>query len=246
MIDYAEQQKLFGTIAKYLSDDITCYAFGGTAMMYFGCKEQTKDIDMLFENTDLRDKFIQAIKKLGFSETSPFKIYIAEKLRDKFRPLMFSFAQIRFDLFAGKIFHTVLSPLMLEDFFAVHEFKEKHTLTVKTLSPEHIFMLKAVTERQNDFDDIRTILERRPDFNWQYLLDETIWQYKKGDNWVLYDVEKTLQELKEYIFIPETYIQKLRSAVQESGKGEKQNLTKTAKTKQKKEKLSMQKKLFKR
>lgn len=221
MIKHDEQQELFQTIAKHLNQDVTCYAFGGTAMMYFGCKDQTKDIDLLFEDVQSREKFIHAIAQLGFTETSPFKVYIPDKLREKYRPLMFSLDQIRFDLFASKIFHTTLSPGMQEEVFAVHEFREKHTLTVKALAPEHIFMLKAVTERQNDFDDIRTILEKKPNFNWQYLLDETIWQYKNGDSWVLYDVEKTLQELKEYIFIPEAYLKKLRSAVPETEKSHK-------------------------
>lgn len=209
MITYDDQMSLFELASKEIRKDVECYAFGGNAMMFYGYKDETKDVDLLFEEEDSRKEFIEAIKTLGFEESSPIKVYIPEKLREKHRPLMFKRAENRFDLFVKKIFRTEISPKMKEDLYAVHEFKGKKTLKVNVLRKEHIVLLKAITERQNDFDDIRNILEKEKRFDWQYLVDETIWQHEHGDSWALLDMEKMMKELKEYVFVEEKYLKQL-------------------------------------
>jgi|TARA_B100001971_G_C18139428_1_gene509530 hypothetical protein len=209
MITHNDQLELFTLISKNIAKDITCWAFGGNAMMFYGYKEETKDIDLLFEDESSRSKFIEAIEELGFTESSPINVYIPEKLRDKHRPLMFKKEDTRFDLFVNKIFHTVLSPKMKEDIYAMHEFKGKNNLSVSVFRKEHIVMLKGITERQNDFDDIRTIIDKEKTFDWQYFIDEVLWQHKHGDSWVLLDTEKMLKELKKYVFIEEKYLKQL-------------------------------------
>jgi hypothetical protein len=209
MITHNDQLRLFELIAHSLEQDVTCYAFGGTAMMFYGYKDETKDIDVLFEEEKERKEFIRIISRLGFAEKSPFKIYIPEKLRDKHRPLMYARDDYRFDLFVSCIFKTKLSPQMKDDAYAVHEFKGEKTLIVHVLRKEHLVMLKAVTERQNDFDDIKTIVTKEKQFDWNYLIDETLWQGSHGDTWVVLDVEKMLKELQEYVFVEEKWVKKL-------------------------------------
>ncbi len=119
---------------------------------------------------------------------------------------MFKTEDFRFDLFVKKIFRTELSPRMKEDLFAFHLFGK---LTLRVLRKEQLFILKSVTDRQNDFIDIRTIVEKEKDFDWQYLLDEVFWQAEHGDSWVLLDVEKAMKELTQYVFIPEKYLKQL-------------------------------------
>ena len=151
------------------------------------------------------------IKLLGYEESSPFKIYIEEKLREKHRPLMFKRQDDngRFDLFVKKIFRTLLSPRMQEDVYAEHEFNEKNKLKVKVLRKEQLVILKSVTDRQNDFDDIKTIIKQDKHFDWQYLIDEVFWQHRHGDTWVLLDVEEMLKELKKYVLVPEKFVRQL-------------------------------------
>jgi len=212
MITYEDQMDLFRLISRNIKRNLECYAFGGTAMMFYGYKDETKDIDLLFEKDSDRDEFIKALEALGFSETTPQNIYIPEKLREKDVPRMFKRDDNRFDIFSKKIFKTVISPRMKEDIFAMHEFKQKRNLKVKVLRKEHIVLLKAVTERKNDFDDIRAIVEKEKNFDWQYLIDEAIWQYKHGDSWVLLDAEKIIRELKKYVFVEEKYLKQLYEA----------------------------------
>ena len=213
MITQEDQLSLFKLISSRIKKNIDCYAFGGTAMLFYGYKDDTKDIDLLFEDEKERKEFIEAVKDLGFEETSPMKIYIPEKLREKNRPLMFKREDNRFDLFVKRIFKTEISPKMREDLYAVHEFKGKHTLKIKVLRKEHIVFLKAITERDKDLEDILTIIRKEKRFDWQYLIDETIWQHKHGDSWALLDIEKTLKELKKYIFIEQKYLRQIYNAV---------------------------------
>ena len=178
-------------------------------MMFYGYKGETKDIDLLFQNISAREAFMDALRKLGYSESSPLTIYIPEKLKDKHAPIMLKRDESRFDLFTDKIFQTLLSQKMKNDLFAVHEFKTKHTLTMKVLRTEFIVMLKSVTERNKDFEDILTIVKKDKNFAWDYFIDEVLWQTAQGDGWVLLDVEKMMKELKKYVFIEEKWFKKL-------------------------------------
>ncbi|HIG96170.1 TPA: hypothetical protein HA249_04785 [Candidatus Woesearchaeota archaeon] len=213
MITLPDQEQLFKIISRNLSSDVTTYAFGGTAMMFYGYKGETKDIDLFFEDESQRKPLIQAIESMGYAEFSPLRIYIPEKLRDPHRPKMFKRDDERFDLFVKKIFKTVMSQRMKDDVYAVHEFKENKRLTVKVLRTEIIVMLKAVTERDKDFEDILTIIKKDKNFNWDYFLDEVVWQSQNGDSWVALDTEKMMKELQEYVFIPEKHFKRVHGAV---------------------------------
>lgn len=212
MITREDQDLLFKLISRTIHRDITGYAFGGTAMMFSGLKDETKDVDLLFEKPEDRQEFIRAIKSMGFAESTPSGIYIPEKLRNPHAPLMYKREDARFDLFLEKIFKTILSPNMKENVFAMHEYKEAHTLRIKVFRTEIIVLLKAITDRDRDFEDILTIVKKDSHFDWQYLIDEVIWQYQHGDSWALLNTEKMLQELKEYVFIEEKYVKQLYAA----------------------------------
>ena len=212
MITYEDQMSIFGLISKEISKNIECYAFGGTAMMFYGYKDETKDIDLLFEDEASGNEFVKVIKNLGFNEITLVNIYIPEKLRKKNVPRMFKREDSRFDIFFKKIFQTTISLRMKEDLYAVHDFKGKNSLRVNVLRKEFIVLLKAVTERDRDFEDILTIVKREKNFDWQYLIVEVLWQYKHGDSWVLLDAEKMIRELKKYVFVEEKYLKQLYAA----------------------------------
>ena len=80
------------------------------------------------------------------------------------------------------------------------------------LSKEYIVQLKSITERERDFEDILTIIRKEKNFDWQYIINEVIWQYRHGDSWALLDTEKMLKELKKYIFVEEKYLKRLYAA----------------------------------
>src|SRR3989338_9206941 len=212
MITYGDQAELFTLIGKRLREDITCWAFGGTAMMFYGFKDDTKDIDLLFEDEKSREAFMTVLKEMGFEEFSPLGIYIPEKLRDRHKPLMLQKGGARFDLFFGKIFRTLLSPRMKEDKYAVHDFKGNRLFRVNVLRTEHIVLLKSVTSRDKDFEDIVTIVRKDKHFDWQHLVNEAVWQHEHGDSWALLDIEKMMRELKQYALIEKKYFDQIYAA----------------------------------
>jgi len=70
MINKDDQDALFQLIARNLKKDVRCYAFGGNAMMYYGYKAATKDIDILFEKKEERDNFVDALRSLNYQKMS--------------------------------------------------------------------------------------------------------------------------------------------------------------------------------
>ncbi len=212
MLKHTDQENLFRLVSNVISRDLECYAFGGTAMMFYGFKDETKDVDILFEKEEDRKEFLYALHQLGFSETNPIIAYIPQKLKDKHKPVMYKRDDYRFDAFVHKIFKTLISPKMKDNLYAVHDYKGKHNLRIKVVRKEFIVMLKAVTDREKDFEDILAIVRMDTHFDWQYLIDEVIWQSQHGDSWVVLDVEETLQELKQYVLVEEKYFEQLYRA----------------------------------
>lgn len=209
MLKYEDQMELLRLISEKITKDVDVYAFGGNAMMFYGYKDDTKDVDLLFKSYSSRKEFIEALKVMGYVEKTPLDMYIPEKQRDKSKPMMYRMGDFRFDLFAKQIFRTRLSDAMKESIFAVHDFQSANRLRVKVLSKEHIVFLKAITDRQNDIEDIKTILRLDKYFNWQVVVDEAIWQHRHGDSWALLDLEKAMQEIKVEHFIPKKYFDQI-------------------------------------
>ncbi len=209
MIGNEDQEQLLKLISRKIKKNVSCYAFGGNAMMFYGYKSATKDIDLVFEN--LRDKtvFIDAIKSLGYERKSLLNIYNEDRIKNPHKPEIYSRGDERFDLFVKKIFQTELSENMKKNIFGRHEFIEKNRiLTVNILSKETLVLLKAITERENDFNDILTICEKDK-IDWNFVIDEAISQSKKGDKWILLALEETMQKLKERIFIKQELFKRI-------------------------------------
>ncbi|MBR9690770.1 hypothetical protein GOV08_03740 [Candidatus Woesearchaeota archaeon] len=210
MIDIQSQNDLFKLIGAKLKNPIIAYVFGGTAMMYYGYKNATKDIDMVFESDEQRKAFVEVILSLNYERKSVIGVYIDEKTQSPNKPLMFSRGDERFDLFSERIFQTILTENMKKRFYARHDFGEN--LIIYVMSKEDIILLKSVTEREKDFDDILTIIEKERKIDWDYIVDNAINQKKLGDSWILLDLEKTLQRLREYTLIKKKYFDRLYDA----------------------------------
>lgn len=209
MISKEDQDTLLQLVSKYLKKDIVCYAFGGNAMMYYGYKNATKDIDIIFETEEERTVFINAIMQLGYKQMSMTGIYIEGLCKEKHKPLMFTRGDERFDLFVGKIFQTQLSKTIKQRAVARHDYVNSKSLLVYVLSKEDIVFLKSITQREKDFDDIRTIIEKESQFSWDVVIDEALFQSQQGDGWAILDLEETMNRLKEIVFIKKEYFDKL-------------------------------------
>ena len=211
MINTKDQEDLFRLISNYLDKDVECFAIGGTAMMFYGYKTTTKDIDLVFKTEDERTVFIKAIKKLGYKQVSTKGIYPENKEKLKSKPLMYTRGDERFDLFLKDVFGFKLTSEITNNFHSREDFIGKKELILKVLSKEMIILLKAVTDREADFEDISTIVEQDKNVSWDFIVDQAIKQ-KKNKAWILMDLEETMKKLKEITFIPSKCFVKIYEA----------------------------------
>lgn len=205
MINTKDQEELFKLIAEYIKKDITCVAIGGTAMMFLKYKNTTKDIDLVFQSEKERDIFINAIEKLGYKEKALANIYDQKRKAHIGKPKMYSRGEERFDLFIKNIFGYQIN---FKNITLREDFLGKKELTILILSKEELILLKAITGREKDYEDIETILELEKDIDWKIIINSAIKQ-KKSNKWILIDLEETMQKLRKKYFIKEKYFKQI-------------------------------------
>jgi hypothetical protein len=215
MINTKDQEELFKLIADYLEENINCIAIGGTAMMFSNYKTTTKDIDLVFQTEEKRNIFIKAIEKLGYKEKAIGNVYDKKRKEHKGKPVMYTRGDERFDLFVKNVFgykiefeqethnnKTIGAPKdkFLNKIIQRNDFLGKKELTIYILPKEELILLKAITGREKDYEDIETILEIEKVVDWKTIVENAIKQ-KKKNSWILIDLEETLQKLKKKFFI---------------------------------------------
>ncbi|MFH1174163.1 MAG: DUF6036 family nucleotidyltransferase [archaeon] len=197
MINTQDQEELFRLIADYLEKDVECLAIGGTAMMFHGYKTTTKDIDLVFKSEQDRGIFIKALLQLGYTERSIRSVYDEKRATDKNKPKMYSRGEERFDLFVMNVFGV---DVPFENIVQRHDFIGKKELIVLTLSKELLILLKSVTNREKDYEDIETIVKIEKNIDWKLIVNEAL-RNRQNKQWMLYDLEEKLQKLKKITFI---------------------------------------------
>lgn len=199
MINTKDQEELFKLTAEYLEKNILCIAIGGTAMMFSQYKTTTKDIDLVFQNEKERKIFIKAIEKLGYKQKALENVYDEKRKQHQGRPLMYTRGDERFDLFVKNIFGYEIK-FNQENITQRNDFIGKKELTILILPKEELILLKAITGREKDYEDIETILEIEKNVDWKIIVENAIKQ-KRKNSWILIDLEETLQQLKKKYFI---------------------------------------------
>ncbi|MBI2649957.1 nucleotidyltransferase [Candidatus Woesearchaeota archaeon] len=176
MINLQEQISLFkNVIGSQLKNKVECIAIGGSAMMLYGAKNATKDVDLVF----LKEKELTAVKEIlynsGFNERKNIK-GIFRKDEDAGKPVMMDGKDTRFDLFLNEVIGYKIHEKVIERIREVHEFGN---FIVKTASPEDILMMKGCTERERDRDDAAELI-RKFKIDWNIVINETAEQTKIG------------------------------------------------------------------
>jgi len=73
---------------------------------------------------------------------------------------------------------------------------------------EELLLLKAITHREKDDEDIATIVKIEKTMNWDSIIDKAIAQRWKNP-WILIDLEEAMQKLKKLTFIPSKHFDKI-------------------------------------
>ncbi|MBI4158896.1 nucleotidyltransferase [Candidatus Woesearchaeota archaeon] len=171
MINIEQQNELFKLIGEILKDKLECYVIGGSAMMYYGMKGNTKDIDLVFEHEKDREKIIQVLKNLGYNERG-IKVVSIIYPKKKNTPILLERDDSRVDLFVNKIISTVLSNSMKNRINSIYEYGN---FTIKVLAPEDLIITKCATERAGDRLDAVEIMKRAK-IDWEVIIKESIFQ----------------------------------------------------------------------
>jgi len=208
MINIEDQEALLKLVAEYLDEDIECVAIGGTAMMFEGYKTATKDIDLVFSSLEDRNIFIKAIEKLGYSQKSLKLVYDLKRLQKKNVPLLYSRGDERFDLFVKDVFGFDID---FKKFIQKHEYIGRKELIIYTVNKELLILLKAITNREKDYEDIETILSKEKNVDWGNIVDEAILRRNKI-SWILIDLEEKMLQLKKKTLIKKEYFDRIYKA----------------------------------
>jgi len=203
MIDIQEQQNLFIRIAERLPKKIEVYAIGGTAMMFLGLKYKTLDVDLVFSNVDDRKVFKETAKLLDFKESSAEIIYGKKENT----PEMVTISDVRLDLFLFKIVSSYFSEPMQKRATQIHEFGN---LIIKVADPHDILIMKSVTSREKDFEDIASIIKNTK-INWDVIVNESCEQVRLGNEAAILGLGEKLEKLsnRKIIVVPKDVLNKL-------------------------------------
>ena len=201
---------LFERIAEKLKTTVEAYAIGGTAMMFYAIKAETKDIDLVFLKEQDRQTFIEALKEMKYETYNSRLVYTKKENV----PLMFSRGENeRFDLFGTKIITLEFTQHMVKRAKNVNEYNKK--LIIKSADPHDIIIMNCATDRAKDEEDIITIIKNTK-INWDIIIQEIEEQVKKGNQTAMMDLGYLLERLREdkKAEIPLEVLNKLYNKVQ--------------------------------
>lgn len=172
-------------IARHLIKRVNIYLFGGAVMVYNNLKPSTKDIDILFDKEDDYTFFIAAAKEAGFIITH---VPLEYSHFDMSIMLQNPKTEWRLDLFLNKVCKKFCFNLNVKKRSKL--FKEINKLNIYFIAFEDIFLMKSLTRRQRDLEDMETILGFGLDF--KVMLQEI--ENQKEHKW---DVLERLFEFEE-------------------------------------------------
>jgi hypothetical protein len=195
----------FERIDKALTGKTVMYVIGGAVMALRGLKTGTKDIDVVVETKKSAVELIEGLKNCGYYQL--LAADLSKAYNDLSAVILENEDGFRWDIFIKVVAHKL---------FISDHMKKRTTLmysgiklTAMEVSNEDIFLLKGVTERDSDIDDMYQLARSGIDYDTVY--SECLFQSRNSERiWeiALYgqcnDLEKTYG-----VVVP--FMKKLRS-----------------------------------
>ena len=151
--DYVENQ--LQKLSTLLRRRTRIFVAGGAAMAFYGLKEATKDIDVVVEERSGLRLLVSALHKVGYAYPKHSLSVTYRRMRAK--AILENSNGFRWDIFERVVANKLsLSGGMVERSRVIFNNAKLH---VRSLSKEDIFLLKSVTERDFDLDDMRIVAE---------------------------------------------------------------------------------------
>ncbi|MBE3139614.1 MAG: hypothetical protein IMZ53_03420, partial [Thermoplasmata archaeon] len=187
--DYIKNE--FMHIDKRLKKSIDIYLIGGCALSYYGVKDATKDIDVLFKNQYDCAAFFNAITELGY-ETAEQYFPPVVQMEGAF--YIHKGDEIWIDLFV----HTVMNKFELSTTIRQRAMKtdiSMKKLNVYCLNTHDIFLFKSITPRVRYENDLMLLLTKTTvDF---HIIHEEIKRQSKKFNGLKEAFNTKMKKLEE-------------------------------------------------
>ena len=149
MFDRKYIEKELQKINKNLSKQISLYIFGGGAMSFFNLKTATKDIDVLLPSESEASALMNVLYKTGYDKIETLdEIYLKMKTRE----IIENKDGFRWDIFVDKVCGGLSFSKDMQH--RAKPFTQLSNLKTYLISPEDIFIFKAVTSRPRDREDM--------------------------------------------------------------------------------------------
>ena len=197
-------------INKHLNKPIDIYIFGGGAMSFYDLKTATKDIDVLLPSETEASALIKSLFKSGYNKIeTKDPIYIKMKTRE----IIENSDGFRWDVFVNKICGGLTFSKDMQK--RSKSFKEFNNIKTYLVSPEDIFILKSVTSRPRDREEMFTLFSHG--LNVEIIKKEIQKQTKLDENraWLSYFFVGLDELVREYNVIFPDYDEFLRLAEEE-------------------------------
>lgn len=198
-------EKLLDYIGKRLNHEVEGLLIGGNAMIFYGLRGQTKDIDLVFFNKHDMSSITQIIKahplfkKSRIIKKLPYEIN--PELLKKGEPTVIQNGDLpRFDLFYRHVFSVDVEEILTKCKRSIRF----DLLKLKLVEPEDLIFLKGVTGRPVDQEDIVRLIKNIR-INWNSFMD-FVKNYHKKDKrivWLLlgnlYDVNERGEVIPKFV-----------------------------------------------
>ncbi len=192
MININNQEILFNEIGRKLPKKLIAYSIGGTAMMLLGLKGETKDIDLVFDNEIDRSLFIKILEEMNFRKDERLVIENYGLKKNTPEILRLGSGDFMFDLFLKKIVTSFFSDGMKER--ARHTYEFGGNFVIKAADPHDILIMKSVTSRLKDLEDIIEIV-KKTSINWEIIVLEAEEQVRLGNETAIMGLGEKLEKL---------------------------------------------------
>lgn len=201
MINLNSQEALFNEIGRVLPKRLIVYSIGGTAMMLSGLKGETLDIDLVFDKEGDRKLFIETLEAMKFKKDDKRVIETYGLKKNTPAMLRLESGEFIFDLFLNKIISSVFSEGMKKRATQTHEFGGN--LVIKVANPNDILIMKSVTSREKDSEDIIAVVNKSH-IDWDTILEEAKEQVRIGNETAIMGLGEKLEKLanRKLIAVP--------------------------------------------
>lgn len=190
------------------------YLLGGSAMLHAGSKTATKDIDLVIREYRELGRISEALGRIGFTSIENQTENQPQEEQKVTAVHLEGPNGLRFDIFIGSIAGKLVFSDTMRD--RAHRIRRLRYLEIMRLSNEDLFLLKSVTGRDEDLDDMSRLFEAG--LEWDIIISELdlqmeltgrVWEVVLLDS--LFDLEKeyglVCPRIKEISEIAEDHLQ---------------------------------------